>query len=42
LSVEEREIGGLGVLLVTEMMDEYHYQRQKNKNSVTMTLNLQD
>jgi sigma-B regulation protein RsbU (phosphoserine phosphatase) len=37
LSVEEREIGGLGVLLVTEMMDEYHYQRHKNKNSVTMT-----
>jgi sigma-B regulation protein RsbU (phosphoserine phosphatase) len=36
LSVEEREIGGLGVLLVTEMMDEYHYQRHKNKNSVTM------
>jgi sigma-B regulation protein RsbU (phosphoserine phosphatase) len=42
LSVEEREIGGLGVLLVTEMMDEYHYQRHKNKNSVTMTLKLQD
>jgi anti-sigma regulatory factor (Ser/Thr protein kinase) len=40
--VEEREIGGLGVLLVTEMMDEYHYQRHKNKNSVTMTLRLQD
>jgi sigma-B regulation protein RsbU (phosphoserine phosphatase) len=38
LSVEEREIGGLGVLLVTEMMDEYHYQRHKNKNSVTMRL----
>ena len=42
LSVEEREIGGLGVLLVTEMMDEYHYQRHKNQNSVTMTLKLQD
>jgi sigma-B regulation protein RsbU (phosphoserine phosphatase) len=38
LSVEEREIGGLGVLLVTEMMDEYHYQRHKNKNSVTMKI----
>ena len=42
LSLEEREIGGLGVLLVTEMMDEYHYQRHKNRNSVTMTLKLQD
>jgi sigma-B regulation protein RsbU (phosphoserine phosphatase) len=42
LSLEEREIGGLGVLLVTEMMDDYHYQRHKNKNSVTMTLKLQD
>jgi len=39
LSIEERDIGGLGVLLVTELMDEYHYQRHRDRNSVTMTLN---
>jgi sigma-B regulation protein RsbU (phosphoserine phosphatase) len=42
LSIEEREVGGLGVFLVTEMMDECQYQRHKNKNSVIMTLKLQD
>ena len=42
LSLEEREIGGLGVFLVTEMMDDCHYQRHSNKNSVTMTLKLLD
>ena len=41
LSIDEREVGGLGVLLVTEMMDEYHYQRYKDRNSVTLTLNLE-
>lgn len=40
LSVEEREIGGLGVLLVKELMDEYHYQRHSNSNVVTLTMNL--
>ena len=42
LSVEEREVGGLGVFLVAEMMDDCQYQRHKNKNSVIMTLRLQD
>lgn len=41
LSLEERDIGGLGVLLVTELMDEYNYQRHRDRNSVTMTLNLE-
>jgi anti-sigma regulatory factor (Ser/Thr protein kinase) len=40
LSVEERDIGGLGVLLVKELMDEYHYQRHSNSNVVTLTMNL--
>ena len=38
LSVEERDIGGLGVLLIKELMDEYHYQRHSNSNVVTLTL----
>ena len=32
----EREIGGLGIHLVRTMMDEYLYQRQINKNVVTL------
>jgi len=40
LSIEERDIGGLGVLLVTELMDECHYQRHRNSNVVTLTMNL--
>jgi sigma-B regulation protein RsbU (phosphoserine phosphatase) len=35
-SVGEREIGGLGIHLVRSMMDEYLYQRQINKNVVTL------
>ena len=40
LSVDEREIGGLGVLLVTEMMDSHSYQRLLNRNIITLTINL--
>jgi anti-sigma regulatory factor (Ser/Thr protein kinase) len=36
LSVEDREIGGLGIHLVRSMMDEYLYQRHINKNIVTL------
>jgi sigma-B regulation protein RsbU (phosphoserine phosphatase) len=35
-SVDEREIGGLGIHLVRGFMDEYLYQRQINKNVVTL------
>jgi len=35
-SIEEREIGGLGIHMVRNMMDEYSYQRQINKNVVTL------
>ena len=35
-SLEEREIGGLGIHMVRNMMDEYSYQRQINKNVVTL------
>ncbi|MHC4070638.1 MAG: SpoIIE family protein phosphatase [Planctomycetota bacterium] len=39
LSIEERELGGLGVLLVTELMDEYAYQRNRDSNVVTLQIN---
>jgi len=34
--MEERQIGGLGIHLVRSLMDEYLYQRQINKNVVTL------
>ena len=40
LSLEERDIGGLGVLLVTELMDECSYQRRRDSNIVTLIMNL--
>ena len=39
LSVKERKIGGLGVLLVKELMSDVNYQRQQDSNVVTLTLN---
>ena len=35
-SVEDRTVGGLGIHLVRSMMDEVHYQRQQNKNCLTL------
>lgn len=37
LSIEEREVGGLGIHLVKEMMDNTSYQRKANQNIVTLT-----
>ena len=34
--VEDRTVGGLGIHLVRTMMDEVHYQRQQNKNRLTL------
>jgi serine/threonine-protein kinase RsbW len=34
--VEDRTVGGLGIHLVRTMMDEVHYQRQQNKNCLTL------
>lgn len=42
LSIEDREIGGLGVLLVKEMTDSQAYQRLSNKNIVTFTINTEN
>lgn len=36
LSAEEREIGGLGIFLVKQMMKTVRYERKENKNVLTM------
>lgn len=36
LSVEERQIGGLGILLLREMMDSINYERTDGKNKLTL------
>jgi sigma-B regulation protein RsbU (phosphoserine phosphatase) len=40
LSVEDREIGGLGLLLVTRMTDSHSYQRLRDRNIITLTIDL--
>ena len=41
-SIEDRQIGGLGIHMVRNMMDEYSYQRQINKNVVTLVKLIED
>ncbi len=36
LSAEERQIGGLGIYLVKEMMDEVHYRYEDGRNVLTV------
>ena len=36
LPVEERPVGGLGIFLITQIMDEVSYVRQKNQNILTL------
>ena len=36
LSAEERAIGGLGIHLVLQLMDEVHYERVDEKNVLTL------
>jgi sigma-B regulation protein RsbU (phosphoserine phosphatase) len=40
LSVEDRQIGGLGILLVRELMDSINYERENGKNILTLIKNL--
>jgi anti-anti-sigma factor len=42
LSVEEREIGGLGIHLVRQMMDEVTYQRRDGENVVVLVKRLRE
>lgn len=37
VALEEREVGGLGVLLVRRLMDEVSYQRARDRNVLEMT-----
>ena len=39
-SLEERDIGGLGIHLVMTLMDDYNYSRRGGKNVVTIVKNL--
>ena len=41
-SLDDREIGGLGRLLVKELMDEVSYQRLKDTNVVKLLMNIPD
>lgn len=38
--VDERPIGGLGMHIVREMMDDLHYRREQDKNVLTLTKRL--
>ncbi len=40
LSAEEREIGGLGIFLISQMMDEVGYERKDERNILTMKLKI--
>lgn len=39
---EEREIGGLGILLIQELMDSVNYCHSRGKNIVTLTKDLKN
>lgn len=41
-SVEDREIGGLGIFLVRKMMDEVEYQYAGGKNILTIRKNVEE
>ena len=38
--LEQREVGGLGIFFVKELMDSVEYERKENKNILTMTKQL--
>ena len=38
----ERSVGGLGIHLVRNMMDDYHYERIDNKNRTTIIKHISD
>jgi len=42
LSVEDRPIGGLGIYLIKQLMDEVYYERLNQKNQLTMIKKITD
>jgi serine/threonine-protein kinase RsbW len=42
LAAEERPIGGLGILLITKIMDQVSYSREKNQNKLTLVKYIPD
>lgn len=42
LSAEDRQIGGLGILLVRELMDSINYEREDGKNILTLIKTLKN
>ncbi|WP_339735988.1 ATP-binding protein [uncultured Sunxiuqinia sp.] len=40
LPAEERPVGGLGIFLMSQIMDEMHYDRNKNENILTLNKNI--
>jgi serine/threonine-protein kinase RsbW len=36
LPADERPVGGLGIYLISQIMDEMHYARKKNQNILTL------
>jgi anti-sigma regulatory factor (Ser/Thr protein kinase) len=41
LSIEDRQIGGLGIHLVINMVDDISYRRTADKNVLTLTKSFQ-
>ena len=41
LSVEDREVGGLGIHLARQMADRIRYERRGDRNILTLTMNIQ-
>lgn len=40
LPAEERPVGGLGIFLMSQIMDEMHYDRNNNENILTLNKNI--
>jgi serine/threonine-protein kinase RsbW len=40
LPTEERPVGGLGIFLMSQIMDEMHYNRKGNENRLTLKKNI--